>query len=78
MFYNEEEYNLTEKEKEVISNELEELLNNPNISINTNTIKNAFVKYKYMYIGTRIELEWYKIAEHIIKVLRSKIEKGKK
>ena len=75
MVYNEEEYKLKEKEKKNISNELEELLNIPDISNMTNIIKNSFVKFKHMYTSnSKMELQWYKIAEHYIKVLKSKIE----
>ena len=71
MTYYEEEYNLTEEEKERIVHELEELLNIPNISNMTDSIKDVFLKYKFT---GKMELEWYRIAEHFIKVLRSKIE----
>lgn len=76
MVYNEEEYKLTEKEKEAISNELEDLLNNSNDFNNVDMIKNSFVKLKYMYTyNSKMELEWYRIAEHFIDVLKTKIEK---
>lgn len=79
MVYDEEEYELTEEEKEAISNELEDLLNNYNDSNMTDTIKNCFVKYKYMYMYYgKMELQWYKLAEHFISVLRTKIERSKK
>ena len=40
-------YTLTEEKKERIGIELEELVNNPNISIRTEGIKDSFLKYKY-------------------------------
>jgi len=66
-------YTLTEEEKERIVNELEELVNNPNISIRTEGIKDSFLKYKYMYTG-KMELQWYRIVEDFIEVLKTKIE----
>jgi len=67
------EYTLTEEEKERVVNELEELINNPNISIRTQGLKDSFLKYKYMYTG-KMELQWYRIAEDFIEVLKAKIE----
>lgn len=70
MVYNEEEYELTENEKKAISNELEELLNIPDISNMTNIIKNSFVKFKYMYTSnSKIELQWYKLTKHFIRLI---------
>lgn len=66
-------YTLTEEEKERIVNELEELVNNPNISIRTEGIKDSFLKYKYIYTG-KMELQWYRIVEDFIEVLKTKIE----
>jgi len=71
------EYKLTEEEKKDISNELEELLNNPNVSINNSVrdvIKNSFISYKSSYISENMELEWYKTAQNYINVLKTKIE----
>ena len=74
MVYDEEKYKLTEEEKETISNELEELLNNSNDSNSVDTIKNCFIKFKYMYThNSKMELHWYKIAEHFIRMLKTKI-----
>jgi len=71
------ESKLTEEEKQDISNELEELLNNPNVSINNNTkfsIKSSFFLNKSVYIGRNIDSEWYRLAQHFINVLKTKIE----
>ena len=63
---------LTGEEKKTISNELDELLNNPNVSISSNTrdvIKNSFVSAKSLYISENIELKWYKTAQNYIRIL---------
>jgi hypothetical protein len=74
------ENKLTEEEKKEISNELEELLNNPNVSIPNNarySIKNSFIKNKTVYISGNMELEWYRLAQHFINVLKPTIKNKK-
>ena len=67
----------TDKEKKIIFNELNRLLNDPNSSKkNVELIKNSFLKFKYMY--NKLEDEWYNIAQFFIKVLKkTEINKNK-
>ena len=69
---------MTDEEKKNISNELDELLNNPTISISSNTrdvIKISFVSAKSLYISENIELKWYKTAQNYISILKTELEK---
>ena len=67
-------HKMTEKEKKDISNELEQLLNNPNISVDKSLkelIKDTFVGYKNDFTGKH-ESNWYKIAQNFIRALKKK------
>lgn len=64
---------MTEKEKKDIWDELEQLLNNPNVSIDKSLkklIKTNFIRYKDNIPGK--ESNWYKIAQGFISALKKK------
>lgn len=66
------ESKLTEEEKQDISNELEELLNNPNISVEKSLkklIEDTFIGYKNDITG-KYGSNWYKIAQKFIRALK--------
>ena len=68
------DYKMTEKEKKDIMNELELLLNNPNVSIDEslkNLIKKNVIEHKKAFPGIN-EANWYKIAQKFIRDLKKK------
>lgn len=61
-------------EKQRITEELEQLLNDPNVDINFQLrflIDNAFLSFQFLFKG-KYELEWYQLAQTYIDFLKSK------